>query len=168
MSEVTTDSSRPKSVRRKTKPNPDVVTTVPATESISATTGENPTSAVLALQRHILDPAHLPMYATRRQQLQSAMTALENLARKIPRSDDAQQAALSALYELLLIVTERFSLLLNGVTQLSAMNRATSLSGIRDARNRYRHTFDAHQAARNQIDAPMILRLLAELSRQSI
>lgn len=173
MNEVTTNTSRPrrKTVREKTGSDPAAIATSnppPASEPPSTPANVNPSSVVLALQRHVLDPSHGPMYMTRRHQLQSAMRDLESLARKLTKSDEASQAALSASYELLLVITERFTLLLHGVVQLSAMNRASSLASIREARSRYRKVCDENQAASSQIDAPAILHLLAELSRESI
>lgn len=172
MSEVATQPPRTKARAKRAKSSESLSvteTSVPPPEPAPRSC-PIPSSALIALRQHLLDSTHQPLYATRRQQLQSALAQLDSLARKLRQSDETQQAALSVLYELLLTVAERFSLLLHGVNQLSAMNRASSLQTIREARRHYRDGFDEHVAkcSQLQIDVPVILHLLAELSRESL
>jgi hypothetical protein len=109
-------------------------------------------------------------YEERQRQLNTAMRVMDQLSRKINKDDPTQKAMLSGMYELMLVIAERFTLLTHGIMQLEMMNRAESLPAIREARRKFRQVayVQGERQSQQHLDVAGTLKLLSELSRHSL
>jgi hypothetical protein len=126
--------------------------------------------AIEQLRRRILHPDNTVHYEERQRQLNTAMRVMDQLSRKINKDDPTQKAMLSGMYELMLVIAERFTLLTHGIMQLEMMNRAESLPAIREARRKFRQVayVQGERQSQQHLDVAGTLKLLSELSRHSL
>jgi len=146
---------------------------LPANETATPESTGTPLPTVTIIQqlrKRLMRPEHTVHYQTRQKQLQTTLQIMEQIARKIGKEDAPQRAVLAGLYELLLVIAERFVLLTHGIMQLDVMNHATALPAIREARKRFKQVADLQSQRQQQeyLDVPGTLKLLAELSRTNL
>jgi hypothetical protein len=179
----TPSTRRPKSKRgktakadRATTPNENATTPQPESSSSREEVAppSPPTSGVQGvieqLRKRILHPDNTVHYEERQRQLNTALRVMDSLSRKISKEEPTQKAMLSGMYELMLVIAERFILLTHGIMQLEMMNRADSLPAIREARRKLRQVADVQSQRQEQefLDVVGTLKLLSELSRHSL